>query len=177
MNCQSIVVDLSEEQFHKVQTRDARPAPKKEGFPRPVKITKTCGAQRGKLDFNPLKFERKDLNYPNYVLGISRFTLSAEKTIGQWPCIVCIFFVYWPKFVQAMVCLITNRCWKLRHGLWIDQTIWKNIWRLRPTFPGSWWIHNLAKRSSKYGRQGVKAWQRGDFDLILELPICLNRIL
>ena len=74
-----------------MQTRDAGPAPKKEGFPRPVKITKTCGAQRGKVDFNPLKFERKDLNYPNYVLGFSRFTLSAEKTIGQWRCIVCIF--------------------------------------------------------------------------------------
>ena len=24
--------------------------------PRPVKITKTCGAQRGNVDFNPLKF-------------------------------------------------------------------------------------------------------------------------
>ena len=24
--------------------------------PRPVKITKTCGAQRSKVDFNPLKF-------------------------------------------------------------------------------------------------------------------------
>ena len=33
--------------------RDVRPAP-----PRPVKITKTCGAQRGKVDFNPLKFGR-----------------------------------------------------------------------------------------------------------------------
>ena len=37
MNCQSIVVDLSDEQFHKVQTRDACPAPKKEGFPRPAR--------------------------------------------------------------------------------------------------------------------------------------------
>ena len=27
--------------------------------PRPVKITKTCGAQRGKADFNPLKFGRQ----------------------------------------------------------------------------------------------------------------------
>ena len=27
--------------------------------PHPVKITKTCGAQRGKLDFNPLKFGRQ----------------------------------------------------------------------------------------------------------------------
>ena len=98
---------------------------------------------------------------------------SAEKTIGQWPCIVCICVLTKVCSSIAMVCLITNRCWKLRHGSWIDQTIWKNIWRLRPTFPGSWWIHNLAKRSSKYGRQGVKAWQRGDFHPI---PICLNRI-
>ena len=27
--------------------------------PRPVKITKTCGAQWGKVDFNPLKFGRQ----------------------------------------------------------------------------------------------------------------------
>ena len=33
-----------------------RPTPQKGGFapPRPVKITKTCGAQQGKVDFNPL---------------------------------------------------------------------------------------------------------------------------
>ena len=38
-----------------------RPAPprKKEALPRPVKITKTCGAQQGKVDFNPLKFGRQ----------------------------------------------------------------------------------------------------------------------
>ena len=38
-----------------------RPAPprKKEVLPHPVKITKTCGAQRGKVDFNPLKFRRQ----------------------------------------------------------------------------------------------------------------------
>ena len=30
-----------------------------EALPSPVQITKTCGAQRGKVDFNPLKFERQ----------------------------------------------------------------------------------------------------------------------
>ena len=47
-------------------SRDARPAVgrvkgllrQKEALPRPVKITKTCGAQRGNVDFNPLKFGR-----------------------------------------------------------------------------------------------------------------------
>ena len=43
-----------------VVSRDASlsPRPEKGGFalPRPVKITKTCGVQRGKVDFNPLKF-------------------------------------------------------------------------------------------------------------------------
>ena len=38
-----------------------RPTPQKGGFapPHPVKITKTCGAQRSKVDFNPLKFGRQ----------------------------------------------------------------------------------------------------------------------
>ena len=48
-------------------SRDARPAVgrvkgllrQKEALPRPVKITKTCGAQRGKVDFIPLKFGRQ----------------------------------------------------------------------------------------------------------------------
>ena len=33
---------------------------KKEALPRPVKITETFEAQRGKVDFNPLKFGRKE---------------------------------------------------------------------------------------------------------------------
>ena len=39
------------------------PTPQKWGFapplPRPVKMIKTCGAQRGKVDFNPMKFGRQ----------------------------------------------------------------------------------------------------------------------
>ena len=34
------------------------PTRKKEALPRPVKITKTCGVQRGHVDFNSLKFGR-----------------------------------------------------------------------------------------------------------------------
>ena len=36
-----------------------RPVGQGKGLPCPVKITKTCGAQRGKVDFNPLKFGRQ----------------------------------------------------------------------------------------------------------------------
>ena len=35
------------------------PPRKKEALPRPVKITKKSGTQRGKVDFNPLKFGRQ----------------------------------------------------------------------------------------------------------------------
>ena len=67
-----------------------RPAPKKEGLPRPAKINKTCGAQRGKVDFNPLKSERQ---------------LQRRKCWkNHWSMTMyCLyFFVYWPKFVQAL---------------------------------------------------------------------------
>ena len=37
------------------------PSRKKEALPRLVKITKTCGAQCGKVEFNPLKFGRQGL--------------------------------------------------------------------------------------------------------------------
>ena len=45
----------------RVKVCPAPPTPWKGGFapPRPVKITKTCGAQWGKVDFNPLKFGRQ----------------------------------------------------------------------------------------------------------------------
>ena len=53
--------DLHFSNILRIQIRYARPAlpRKKEALPRPVKITKTCGAQRGKVDFNPLKFGRQ----------------------------------------------------------------------------------------------------------------------
>ena len=45
--------------YFMLYTRDSRPAPKKEALPRPMKITKTCKAQRGKVDFNSLIFGRQ----------------------------------------------------------------------------------------------------------------------
>ena len=63
------------------QWKTGCPRPQGSSLPRPAKIYQTSGAEHGKVDFNTLKFERKDLNYPNYVLGISRFKLSAEKPL------------------------------------------------------------------------------------------------
>ena len=53
--------DLHLSNILRKQIRDARPAPPYPAKRRlcPVKITKTCGAQRGKVDFNPLKFGRQ----------------------------------------------------------------------------------------------------------------------
>ena len=42
-----------------VHMRDAPPAPQKGGYVPPLKITKTCGMQRGKVDPNPWKFGRQ----------------------------------------------------------------------------------------------------------------------
>ena len=54
-----------------------RPPPrKKEALPRPVKITKTCGAQRGKVDFSPLNFGRQ-LQFLLLAEGLFLFTASA----------------------------------------------------------------------------------------------------
>ena len=42
-----------------VHMRDARPAPQKGGYVPLLKITKTCGVQRGKVDPNPWKIGRQ----------------------------------------------------------------------------------------------------------------------
>ena len=63
---------------------DARLAP-----PRSEKkvLCKTCGAQWGKIDFNPLKFGRQGRKDPNYFLGISFLNtqVSLTPTTNTYP--------------------------------------------------------------------------------------------
>ena len=53
---------------HGTRKRSAPPLPpKKEASPRPMKITKTCRAQWGKVDFNPLNLEGNYKEGSNFV--------------------------------------------------------------------------------------------------------------